>query len=78
MTNGYMALFVFGILFALRMSAVYSRIAIGLFFVIDIVLITFLRTFRKYQIKVGYRSGKNVNNTIIITYKDRLLDSLEP
>lgn len=74
MTNGYMALFVFGILFALKMSAVYSRIAIGLFFVIDIVLMTFLRTFRKYQIKAGYRSGKNVSNTIIITYRDSFIE----
>ena len=72
--NGYIALFVFGALFAMKMSAVYSRIAIGLFFVINIVLMSFFRTFRKYQIKAGYRSGKNVSNTVIITYRNAFVD----
>ena len=74
LANGYMALFVFGYLFAFKISATYSRIVIGLFFIANICMMTFLRTFRKYQIKSGYRNGKHVSNTVIITYRDTFLE----
>lgn len=68
--NGCIALFVFGVLFALKRSEEYSRIFFGLFFLVDVVVMVFLRSFRKYQVKVGYSVGKNVSNTIIITYRE--------
>ena len=73
-TNGYIALFVFGGLFALKMTSNFSRIVLGLFFIIDVILMSFFRTFRKYQIREGYRSGKNVSNTMIITYREAFID----
>lgn len=74
--DGYIALFIFGVLFALKISQVYSRILIGLFLIINAILMVFLRTFRKNQLKVGYASGKNVSNSLIITYRDSFIDFL--
>lgn len=72
--NGYIALFVFGGLFALKIGFVFSRVFFGLFFIIDVVLMVFLRSFRKYQIKEGYRAGKHVSNSLIIANRENFID----
>jgi len=74
--NAYIALFVFGMLFSLKTTEDYSRIVFGLFFVIDVTVMTFFRTFRKNQLKIGYREGRGVSNSLIITYRDSFKDFL--
>lgn len=76
MVNGYMALFIFGLFFSLKTTDDYSRIVLGLFFVIDVTFMTFFRSFRKNQLKIGYREGKGVSNSLIITYRDSFIDFL--
>ena len=74
MVNAYIAFLVFGMLFVLKITGTFSRIAIVLFFIFDIFIMTFFRAFRKQQIRLGYRNGKNVSNSIIITYKSSFLE----
>lgn len=58
------------ILFCLKESETYSRIVIGLFFVIDIVLMFVLRSVLKKIIFMRNRKGKHSSKVIIATCKD--------
>lgn len=63
-------------LFALKTSATYSRMVIGLFFIIDTILMFIFRTLRKKEIRRGFKKGKNVSNVIIVTYSHKMKDFL--
>ncbi|MCR5214788.1 MAG: sugar transferase [Eubacterium sp.] len=70
--NAEIVIFIVVFLFAFKVSAVYSRLFIGYFFVSNVILIFLFRVLRKAAIVRGYKKGKNVRNTIVVIHVDEI------
>lgn len=68
------------ILFALKNSATYSRLMLGIFFVTDIILMFLARTVWKKHLIRRFQDGKGVTNAVVVTSRrslNRFLNALQ-
>lgn len=70
--NVQLLLFVIAFLFIFKISANYSRMVIGMFFLIDTFVMFIFRNIRKKSIWKGYKKGKNTSNIVIISTRNRI------
>ena len=67
--NGEMISAVFVVLFAMKKSAEYSRILLGLFAVFDVLLMFALRMLRKAVLLKRFSEGKDTSKVLVVTYE---------
>ena len=72
--NVEILIFTIAFLFLFKVSVYYSRLVIGLFFVLDVLIMWVLRSIRKGIVRRGYNKGHKVSNVIVATYSYKLVD----
>ena len=65
------------VLFIFKLSAVYSRLMIGMFFVINVLLVFTFRIIRKTAIKRDFKKGKNISNSILVAHVSEIKEFLK-
>ena len=65
------------VLFMFKASSSYSRLMIGIFFVINVTLVFTFRLIRKNAIIKGFKRGKNVSNSILVTHVSEIQDFMK-
>ena len=60
----------FTFLYVIKVSAIYSRLMIGYFFVFDIAIMMLLRTFRKQILRIKFLDGSDSSGVLLVAQTD--------
>jgi exopolysaccharide biosynthesis polyprenyl glycosylphosphotransferase len=60
----------FTFLYVIKVSAIYSRLMIGYFFVFDIAIMMLLRTFRKLILRIKFLDGSDSSGVLLVAQTD--------
>ncbi len=71
-THLYIAAFLFAYLYAVKISSLYSRFQVYMFFVVDVVLMFVLHMLAKYLLMTKFRKTSYCERVLLVTTSDRV------
>lgn len=67
----------FAFLYVIKVSAIYSRLMIGYFFVFDVAIMMLFRTFRKEMLKIKFMEGSDSAGVLLVAQSDTAEDFIK-
>ena len=75
--NVEMLFTLFAFLYVIKISAIYSRLVIGYFFIFDVAIMMLLRTFRKLILRIRFLDGTDSAGVLLVAQTDSAEDFVE-